>query len=92
MSLKEAKGWEIAARSWAGQLRIVGPGDIAAVLTLDRATLADYPGGIATRHEPQSLRFANSGHVAESVPTVPSQGPVVLVGADYHHRGAFTCQ
>src|SRR5699024_12387604 len=35
-----------------GELRLVGPDDIAAVLALDRATLEDYPGGIATRHEP----------------------------------------
>ncbi|HLR27836.1 MAG TPA: acetyltransferase [Ruania sp.] len=71
----EVKGWEVSARSWAGQLttstmdtaylrvladrgreygelRLVGPDDIAAVLALDRATLEDYPGGIATRHEP----------------------------------------
>lgn len=77
----EAKGWEITARSWAGQLtastmdtaylralahrgrgygelRIVGSDDIAAVLTLDRATLEDYPGGIATRHEPLTLERA----------------------------------
>src|SRR5690625_785660 len=41
-----------------GELRIVGSDDIAAVLTLDRATLEDYPGGIATRHEPLTLERA----------------------------------
>src|SRR5690625_2946161 len=77
----EAKGWEITARSWAGQLtastmdtaylralahrgreygehRIVGSDDIAAVLTLARTNLEDYPGGIATGHEPLTLERA----------------------------------
>src|SRR5699024_12187418 len=69
----EVKGWEVSARSWAGQLttstmdtaylrvladrgreygelRLVGADGVAAGLALDRATLEDYPGGIATRH------------------------------------------
>lgn len=35
-----------------GDVREIGEMDVAAVLSLDVATLADYPGGVATRHIP----------------------------------------
>ncbi|BDZ54528.1 GNAT family N-acetyltransferase [Agromyces marinus] len=35
-----------------GEVREVMDADLHAVLELDAATLADYPGGVATRHEP----------------------------------------
>lgn len=42
----------IARVRGAGELREINNEDIDAVLLLDAATLDDYPGGIATRHQP----------------------------------------
>ncbi|MGF3057173.1 acetyltransferase [Microbacterium sp. YY-01] len=35
-----------------GDIREIGDADLASVLALDAATLADYPGGAATQHNP----------------------------------------
>lgn len=43
----------LVQRAYAhGHVREIEQTDIAAVLALDTATLADYPGGVATRHDP----------------------------------------
>ncbi|WP_062464812.1 hypothetical protein [Demequina soli] len=39
------------ASAW-GEVREIAASDVVAVLALDAATAGDYPGGVATRHEP----------------------------------------
>lgn len=41
-------------------LREAGPGDIPQVLTLDALTAGDYPGGVATHHEPLDTAAARA--------------------------------
>lgn len=41
-----------------GEIREVSSQDVHAILALDAATLDDYPGGIATRHEPLTAERA----------------------------------
>lgn len=41
-----------------GNLRAIIESDIAALLSLDKATLADYPGGTATQHSPLTASSA----------------------------------
>jgi hypothetical protein len=54
----------VARVTGSAVLRELGPDDARAVLALDAATLADYPGGPATRHaglSPDSARVSASG-------------------------------
>lgn len=44
-----------------GIVRELQAGDAPAVLALDRATIDDYPGGVATTHEPLSFEQATVG-------------------------------
>ncbi len=51
-------------------LRSLAEGDVDAVLRLDAATLGDYPGSLATRHDPldreRATRHVRAGRSAPS--------------------------
>jgi GNAT superfamily N-acetyltransferase len=61
------------------RVRELGPGDADGVLALDAATLGDYPGGAATRHDPLDRAGATPTHARRAFGAVTGDGRVVAV-------------
>lgn len=73
-----------------GELRDVRDADVAAVLALDAATCADYPGGIATRHVPLTETTAKPSPTRGAFGMFTSTG--CALGVTYLDRDGTTAE
>ncbi|WP_261646895.1 GNAT family N-acetyltransferase [Curtobacterium sp. C2H10] len=62
-----------------GATRPLGPDDVDAVLRLDALTAHDYPGGVATQHEPLDRGAATPSSARPAFGTVTSDGELVAM-------------
>lgn len=62
-----------------GEIREIGDADIDSVLLLDGATLADYPGGVATQHRPLTRSTARVSRTRRGFGVVDGDGLVLAV-------------
>ncbi len=62
-----------------GDVREIGDADLDAVLLLDVATLADYPGGVATQHRPLTRATARVSPTRRGFGIVDGDGRVLAV-------------
>ncbi|MCJ1714973.1 GNAT family N-acetyltransferase [Curtobacterium sp. VKM Ac-2922] len=60
-------------------VRELGPADVDAVLRLDRATIGDYPGSVATQHTPLDQRSATPSASRRAFGAVEADGELVAM-------------
>lgn len=79
-SCERARLLELRSRAGGvGHLRPLTTDDLAAILELDAATLADYPGGAATSHAPLTLERARASAGRRAHGVVLEGGPLAAM-------------
>jgi GNAT superfamily N-acetyltransferase len=60
-------------------IRALGPDDVPAVIELDRRTIADYPGSVATQHHPLSREAAAPSSVRRAFGAIDASGELIAM-------------